>query len=588
MPSVFERFFYFWSLVFVFICCSTLVGADPRQPLPQSPFVSDEQSNNVKFPVRHHKVAIIGAGAAGSSAAYHLRRLSSDSSPQKDIDLTIFESQNHVGGRSTTIDVFGESHYPTELGASIFSAKHNPILSDAVKEFNFTTSRLSLNSKPQKQGNSKYVLGVWNGHDFVFRTRSDEDNSFSWNWLWDLASMLWQYGLSPLKTRRLMQNTFAEYEKLYHEPLFPFNSLSKVATNSGLTESTSVTGWEFLLGNDVAEDFARDIVQASTRVNYGQNLGLINGLETMVCMATEAAVAVEGGNWRIFDRMIQQSGGNLRLQTTVEKIHQLSEGGYRVTSHRSTSDLTEAQDEEVFDIVILAAPHQFADVQFSPPLPISRAPEQIPYVSLYVTLLTSPHRPSPGFFNSSGTEADASSIPWSVITTLPPSDQSPTEHDPSHSMHGVGPAGFWSISTLRTLQVNNSMGEPEEQFLYKIFTPDPLNDTFLSDLFDISPVPASIETVFADTDSNQSGRPFSKEDISYLYTKKWDYAYPYAFPRLSDFPNLNLDGASLYYTSGMETLISTMETSALMGKNVAALILKDINDQLLKPGLSYS
>lgn len=30
-----------------------------------------------------------------------------------------------------------------------------------------------------------------------------------------------------------------------------------------------------------------------------------------------------------------------------------------------------------------------------------------------------------------------------------------------------------------------------------------------------------------------------------------------------------------YYTSGMESFISTMETSALMGKNVAQLIMDD-------------
>lgn len=35
-------------------------------------------------------------------------------------------------------------------------------------------------------------------------------------------------------------------------------------------------------------------------------------------------------------------------------------------------------------------------------------------------------------------------------------------------------------------------------------------------------------------------------------------------------------GPGLYYTSGMESFISTMETNALMGKNVAKLIVDDI------------
>lgn len=35
-------------------------------------------------------------------------------------------------------------------------------------------------------------------------------------------------------------------------------------------------------------------------------------------------------------------------------------------------------------------------------------------------------------------------------------------------------------------------------------------------------------------------------------------------------------GPGLYYTSGMESFISTMETNALMGKNIARLIVDDI------------
>ncbi len=35
-------------------------------------------------------------------------------------------------------------------------------------------------------------------------------------------------------------------------------------------------------------------------------------------------------------------------------------------------------------------------------------------------------------------------------------------------------------------------------------------------------------------------------------------------------------GANLYYTSGMESFYPSMETNALMGKNVARLIVDDI------------
>lgn len=52
------------------------------------------------------------------------------------------------------------------------------------------------------------------------------------------------------------------------------------------------------------------------------------------------------------------------------------------------------------------------------------------------------------------------------------------------------------------------------------------------------------------------------------------YSYPKALPRVT-FQD-PIIGPGLYYTSGMESFISTMETNALMGKNVARLIADDM------------
>ncbi len=51
-------------------------------------------------------------------------------------------------------------------------------------------------------------------------------------------------------------------------------------------------------------------------------------------------------------------------------------------------------------------------------------------------------------------------------------------------------------------------------------------------------------------------------------------AYPKATPRTT-FQD-PIVGSGVYYTSGMEAFISTMETNALMGKNVARLIVDDM------------
>lgn len=50
-------------------------------------------------------------------------------------------------------------------------------------------------------------------------------------------------------------------------------------------------------------------------------------------------------------------------------------------------------------------------------------------------------------------------------------------------------------------------------------------------------------------------------------------SYPYEYPRVTfEDPEL---APNFYYTSGMESFISTMETNALMGMNVAQLIVND-------------
>ena len=64
----------------------------------------------------------------------------------------------------------------------------------------------------------------------------------------------------------------------------------------------------------------------------------------------------------------------------------------------------------------------------------------------------------------------------------------------------------------------------------------------------------------------------SNDAITWYYPHVW-HSYPYEYPRVTfEDPEL---ARGFYYTSGMESFISTMETSALMGMNVAQLIVHD-------------
>ncbi|KAL9019872.1 MAG: hypothetical protein Q9180_008668, partial [Flavoplaca navasiana] len=83
------------------------------------------------------------------------------------------------------------------------------------------------------------------------------------------------------------------------------------------------------------------------------------------------------------------------------------------------------------------------------------------------------------------------------------------------------------------------------------------------------------------TDAEDYILPDDTEPISWIYKKRWD-SYPY-LPPTSQFADIRLTMADkedaqgeredrIWYTSGIESFISTMETSSLMGMNVARLV----------------
>ena len=362
--------------------------------------------------------------------------------------------------------------------------------------------------------------------------------------------------MSPIRTQQLMKKTVGAFLQMYDEPHFPFKSLSEKARDLGLTSATATTGDQFLETNNILTPFAHDIIQASTRVNYAQNLPQIHGLETMVCMATDGAMSIEGGNWQIFDGMIRASGATVMLNTSVAEI--VREGKGHFTVKTATSALGRAQevefDQSTYDTIVIATPLQFANISVLPE--VAFPPKPISYVSLHVTLFTSPYKLSPDAFGI----PPGSEVPTTILTTTPPD--------------GDVPLTFFSISTLRTVTHRRPQQPGDElecgtrdiEYLYKIFSPFPLSSQFLrSILYGLTKGPASQGVEGADL-------------VTWIYEKQWD-SYPYLPPRASfDEHQLDEEG-KIWYTSGIESFISTMETSSLMGMNVARLIIEGMNDE---------
>ncbi|ODQ51587.1 FAD/NAD(P)-binding domain-containing protein [Saitoella complicata NRRL Y-17804] len=460
------------------------------------------------------RVAIIGAGAAGSSSAYHLRKFHKESGLSPDsLAITIYEKSDHVGGRSTTVNVLDDPNEPVELGASIF-VRLNEILYNATREFKLRTtdSEPVLATLPD-------TLAIWDGASFVYM-QSDADSE-KWTW----AKLVWKYGVRALwNTKKARDNVVKGFQGMYAPPYFPFSNLTSTVHALELDEATGTTGAEFLRNHGIEPEktgsFGHDLIQASTRVNYAQNLGELHGLATMVCMATEGAMSVVGGNWRIFDEMVRASRADLKLGVEVERVQRRKDwlgGGAKwiVTDQQG--------GEGIYDHVILAAPYAQSNISILPPPPEGAIPE-IEYVRLHVTLVaTTASALDPAFFGMD----EKAEMPTMLLTTTGENGSEP---------------GFNSISVVRSLLSRNL-------HVWKIFSPSPPSHDFLSSIFGTS------------------------AQFPWIYRKEFD-AYPKLRPRV-EFARIELvEGEGMWFTNGMEGFVSTMETEALMGMNVAGLVMR--------------
>lgn len=291
-------------------------------------------------------------------------------------------------------------------------------------------------------------------------------------------------------------------------------------------------------------------------------------------MAPDNAVAVAGGNWQIFEHMLRRSNATVHRNTPVVSLALDPDNDplyphtkYVITT--KSSDSATAADETHplhFDNVIIATPWQFSNISAADGV-FDGAIDVIPYTKLHVTLFASPFTLAPTFF---GLEAGVKS-PGTVLTTLAKDDT------PMPGAAGVGKTGFYSISTLRTITNPNTL---KEEYLYKIFSPEEVKPDFLSSLLGVT-VPETFTR--SKTDDANTGAAMI-DPISWYYPHSF-YSYPIELPRVT-FQDPILRGG-LYYTSGIESFISTMETSGLMGMNVARLIADDFLAQKLGLKVDY-
>ena len=281
---------------------------------------------------------------------------------------------------------------------------------------------------------------------------------------------------------------------------------------------------------------------------------------------------VAGGNWQIFSKMVEASGARILLESAVSSIELKKNSNSSPSSDSNSAQASETDQEAkspkyviktggragsgtthpvAFDDVVIATPYQFSGIKsaeglLNPPI------DEIPYATLHVTLFATPHRFSPSYFGL----APGAETPLSVLTTLPEGGAE------------EGGAAFYSATLVKTVTNPKTSGK---EHVYKIFSPEAVTPEFLSALLGVS-VPATFTgpAPAVEGQGEEEAAAAAADPISWYHPTVFN-PYPIKHPRVTfQDPVLGSDG--LYYTSGMDSFISTMETNALMGMNVARLI----------------
>ncbi|KIY43380.1 FAD/NAD(P)-binding domain-containing protein [Fistulina hepatica ATCC 64428] len=496
------------ALLLLFGCISSAFNLPFRLPFlsgdavvalsNEPPVLNDTSAPTVTTP----RIAVIGAGAAGSSAAFWISK-----AQQRfglDVEVDLYERASYVGGRSTVVyPDDDETLPPMELGGSIF-VPNNKNMMRAVAEFNLTLKSFS---------DDDASMAVWDGKEILFTSRG--------GW-WDYVKFVFRYGVvSARRIQSIVDGMVVKFLTLYEPDVFVWQHASEVAAS---------LGWEDLLQTDLAtyakehgvtsEKFLNEILEASTRVNYGQNAVHIHALGGAVSLASGKASGVLEGNYKIFENLLSYSSANVLLNTTVLSMEP-KESSWLVTSSSGTTE---------YAAVILAAPLYLSGIAIPETL-VARVPEQ-PYVPLKVTLLTTnSKRPDPAYFGVTS----ESQLADFILTTEDGLRHNRTAGPEFNSLsyHGEVRPGEWAV---------------------KIFSKEFPSDEWLSRVFQGS--------------------------VNWVYRKEWD-AYPVLSPSVALAP-VKLEHG-FYYVNGFEGLVafsfilmSTMETEIIASRNAVELMLNEM------------
>ncbi|KAJ2890029.1 hypothetical protein IWW38_004357 [Coemansia aciculifera] len=494
------------------------------------------------------RIAVVGAGAAGASAAYFAQAELQERGLEP-AEIHIFERSDRVGGRAHSGSVvYNNQTLHFEQGASMFIGKNKHLL-DLATKFN-----LSLCSHPCTFGHTNDIdmeangasslgaYGVWEPTDNRWVVRMGSGAFI------DAVRMLWRYrgtgdlGYVRRRTKAAVDEFMQSYDDFNNHTAGIFSTWDEYLEDKPLLRmSLYYRAAEFYQSDSerIRRRFLDEVVSLATRVNYMQDVDRISAIGAHISMAAESdtAYSIAGGNWQIFANMIASAPAHLHLNTTVREIRRSSEdsnGPYTVSVLSSSGD----EVTEYFDLVIVAAPLPLANIRVLDDQYASVVAAE--YVHMYVTFAIGVLRDD---LFPAGRD-----LPRLIVTPYRTTEP------------------FNCLSILACLAQNSIQKCRDGPVLVKVFSHAPLD----------------LSRVFASVDWHRE--------------QQW-HSYPRLEPRNAGYADVDDDGdeptrfhlsrkppppivldrdgpaAGVYYINGMETLFSTMESQTVAARHVVRLAL---------------
>ena len=497
----------------------------------QSPLLPHHRASDPTH-VDEQRIAIIGAGVGGATAAFHIHENNRNRN-ERPQTLTIFERESNVGGRvqSTYLYPPDDGLRKIEEGATQFFPDDWCLVS-VMQNVGLRPPR----PRPRRASQSKFR---WTDDD----VRTDLDcNAVSDSWQ-DLLYGRWKYGQSWSTLNTAVRSALEEWNTFGSPYRPPFHSIQDALDQASLPKPVYGSATSYLQNLAISPELQNRFIQPCVRARSSQNLSGVSGLSALMAAGKSKRTSIDGGNSRLTERMIQLSEADLQLTTIVSAITPGFSRRYKLSvSHMAANESFQLDDVE-FDIILLAAPLLGSEIDLSR-LNLHASAVPPAGVETHVTHFSSSFTITSNF---SILPLDISIHDEMTLTTsnvLEDSDILNLQRSDACFRRGCLPGDDCDQCD-------------DDEILYRVHSRRYMEDGDL------------VRMLGKDWEETSK---LSDYGIQYVRRRIW----PYTFPKIQE-GHLNfLDEIEIapgfYYLNGAESVMCSMEMSCRMGRNVAKLV----------------